>query len=155
MILKWRAETITGSERKIMCKAERQFDSPIANGMIRYLSDKYPIPGRVVLFKQRRTPVMYVLGKKATATIYLIDKPVLHSVICVGDKNSKTNAYDLARRIAHEYRHALQVFRDGKVYTFPYDGELEKDAIAFGKEAVAGLMKESHKYFGISKPCVD
>jgi len=59
------------------------------------------------------------------------------------------------RRVAHEYRHALQVYRDGKLYNYPVDDELEKDAWAFAHEACEGLLKEVSTYLGPNRKSID
>lgn len=130
------------------CVTAKEFPSPLVEGMVRYLNDKHPLPGKTVVCHPVKQVRLTKKSGKVGAFIYWSDSPVIKAEICVGTSKNPATDIEQMRRIAHEYRHALQVYRDGKVYQAPLDAELEKDAWAFAVEACSGLLKEVSKYFG-------
>lgn len=134
-----------------MCEIEKEFPSPLVNAMVRYLNEKHPLPGRTVVFRPLKQKWLTrnqfsAHSNKAGASITMIDAPVIKARICVGTTSAPASDRVQIQRIAHEYRHALQLFRDGKVYNFPRDEALENDAHAFAKFACEDMMKEATKY---------
>ncbi len=126
---------------------ETPFPSLIANAMVRYLSENYPIPGKTVMFRPIRSAHVTTGRKgKALARIYFTEGPTVLARIAIGHAGKPVPDFYQATRIAHEYYHAVQVYRDDKVYQFPYDAVLEAEAIAFERGAVVAMMKELLKY---------
>lgn len=131
-----------------MCKTEKDFPSPLVNAMVLYLNENHPLPDKTVVCRPLKQINKYVGSIKAGASIYKSrrDPSILVADICVGTAKSPASDYVQMRRIAHEYRHALQTYRDGKVYNFPLDEELEKDAWEFAHFACNDMMKDAKKY---------
>jgi len=129
-----------------MIMAERSFDI-MADGMMRFLNDNYPLANKTVVGQPVFKNFIRKNGRKAGAYIRWSDTEEIPVVICMGS-TKPVEPYVVMRRIAHEYRHALQVYRDGLEYKGSYDKELETDAWDFSHKAVRGILLEVVKYFG-------
>lgn len=112
--------------------------------MINYLNKNHPLPTKTLVIHPIAVEYKAHNGKKARALIFLHDgysSDIVRVDLYTG-KGGKRNPYELIKSIAHEYKHALQAFQDGKEYVAPHIDELEKDAEIFAHLAVAGMLTE-------------
>lgn len=108
--------------------------------MIDYLVKNHPLPNKVVVIKPIYRNKVKCYDFDASAYIKFSDTPEIIVKLCVGPKRMALPAA-VALSIAHEYCHALQVYRDGKIYRQKQDKTLEKEAEQFAHKAMAGVIR--------------
>ena len=130
-----------------MCEIEKEFSCSLAAAMVRYLNEKHPMTDVKVSFTPVKKHAVDMRAGKSGAYILLTDTPVIKAYICVGTSSKPAEPHIQMRRIAHEYRHALQKYRDGWVRSDAVvDAAWEKDAWEFANAACSDFLKEANKY---------
>lgn len=116
--------------------------------MMDRLCERHPLPGKTIVLTGLTSMNFPLLKEKVTAQgwIYPAVGDEISVEICFGTPDSPMPMYDAMQTVAHEYRHALQFYRDGKVYRGKYDKRLEADADAFARAERKAMYDAGYDY---------
>lgn len=118
--------------------------------MVSRLCERHPVPGKTIVLRGLSSHSMPHPDPKCRCTasgmIYPSTGPEVLIDVCFGAPDSPRLMSSAMQTIAHEYRHALQFYRDGFKYKGKDDKRLEDDADAFARTERKAMRDAGHDY---------
>lgn len=110
----------------------------VLNNCLTYLKEQYPLPQEVsVSFKFENSPTVKSVGGMWGSGNFSL-KGSQKAEVSVAMKNRPLN--EMVKTLAHEYKHAHQVFVEGMKVDPAYTGKFEREAGEFSQKMLPLLM---------------
>ena len=104
-----------------MIRIDGLFSHKCVLELIGILGEEYPISDKTIVFRPLKKDHIVVNGRKSNASITFSTTGDVPITICVGRTTSSIPFFRQAFSVAHEYIHALQIYRGRLTYQGHYD----------------------------------